>query len=101
MQELLTRPLTERQIRRQMEANGYVEGTVGVDLEEIIDSDREAYMELLSELLTDSTELEEIEYEVVGIDDGMLHIHVRGDATALLEDIAEEEEEDEDDIGYE
>jgi hypothetical protein len=102
MQQVLTRPLTHAQMRRQMDANGYVEGVVPVDLDEIIDSDRDTFLSMMSELLTDSSELEDLEYEVVGADGDTLHILVSGDATALLdeteEEDEEEEEEDEDDF---
>ncbi|MDA8093137.1 MAG: hypothetical protein M0T84_04365 [Betaproteobacteria bacterium] len=96
MQDVLTRSLTEREIRKQMEAAGQVEGTVAVDLEEIIDADRDTFLTLLSELLTDSPDLDDIEYEVLGVDDGMLQIHVTADASALLEELADEGEDEED-----
>jgi len=95
MQEVLTRPLTHTQMRRQMDVEGYVEGIVPVNLDEIIDCDRDTFIGMLSEMLTDSPDLEDVEYEVVGHDGDMLHILVSGDASALLEE-AEEEELDED-----
>ena len=95
MQEVLTRPLTHTQMRRQMDIEGYVEGIVPVNLDEIIDCDRDTFIGMLSEMLTDSPDLEDVEYEVVGHDGDMLHILVSGDASALLEE-AEEEELDED-----
>lgn len=98
MHEVLTRPLTHVQMRRQMDANGYVEGVVPVDVDEIVDSDRDAFIGMLSEMLTDSPDLDELEYEVVGHDGDMLHILVSGDATALLDDTDDDEEvEDEED----
>jgi hypothetical protein len=100
MLEVLTRPLTEKKMRKQMDANGYVEGTVPVELEEIIDLDRNAILELLSELLTDSTELDDIDYDLVGYDGSTLHLHVTGDAGAILEDLIEEDD-DEEEEGYE
>lgn len=96
MEQVLTRPLTPVQMRRQMDANGYVEGIVPVDLDEIIDSDRDGFLSMLSELLTDSADLEDLEYEVVGADSDTLHILVSGDATALLDEAEEDEEEDDD-----
>ena len=100
MQEVLTRPLTQAQIRRQMDANGYVEGVIPVDLDEIVDSDRDAFIAMLSEMLTDSPDLDDLEYEVVGNDGDTLHIEVSGDATALLDEAEEEEEggDEEDDL---
>jgi hypothetical protein len=81
-----------------MDANGYVEGVVPVDVDEIVDSDRDAFIGMLSEMLTDSPDLDELEYEVVGHDGDMLHILVSGDATALLDDTDDDEEvEDEED----
>jgi len=95
MHEVLTRPLTHAQMKRQMDAEGYVEGVVPVDLDEIVDCDRDTFIGMLSEMLTDSVELDDVEYEVVGHDGDMLHILVSGDATGLLEE-AEVEELDED-----
>jgi hypothetical protein len=49
-------------------------------------------------MLTDSADLDDLEYEVVGNDGDTLHMLVSGDATALLDDAEdEEEEEDEED----
>jgi hypothetical protein len=101
MLEILTRPLTEKQMRKQMDANGYVEGIVPVELEEIVDMDRSAFLVLLSELLTDSTELEDVDYELVGHDGSTLHLHVTGDATSILEDLIEEADDDEEEEDYE
>ncbi len=95
MQEVLTGPLSEKEIRRQMEAAGRIEGTVAVDIEDVIEGDRESFLTLLSELLTDSAELEDIEYELVGHENGMAHFHVNGDASIVLEDLGAEELEDE------
>lgn len=96
MQEVLTGPLSEKEMRRQMEAAGRVEGTVAVDIEDVIEGDRDSFLTLLSELLTDSTELDDIEYEVVGHDSGTVHFHVDGDASAVLEDIGTDELDEED-----
>jgi hypothetical protein len=98
--ELLSRPLTAAQIRRQMDADGLVEGVVAIELDDVIDNDRERVMELLSEALIDSNGLEDIEYEMVGNDGDMLHIQVRGDASSLVEDEEEEEDEDEEEDDY-
>jgi hypothetical protein len=100
MQEVLTRPLTHVQMRRQMDANGYVEGIVPVDLDEIIDSDRDTFIGMLSEMLTDSADLDELEYEVVGYDGDTLHILVSGDATSLLDETEEEEEEEDEEDDF-
>lgn len=91
--DLLTRPLTASQVRRQMDAQGMVEGVVAVELDDLIDNDRDRVMEILAELLVDSTGLEDIEYEMVGIDGDLLHLRVSGDASSILE---EEDEADED-----
>jgi hypothetical protein len=98
--DLLTRPLTATQIRRQMDADGLVEGVVVIELDDIIDNDRDRVMELLSEALVNSNGLEDIEYELVGSDGDMLHISVRGDASSLVEDEEEEEDEDEEEDDY-
>ena len=98
--DLLTRPLTATQVRRQMDADGLVEGVVAIELDDMIDNDRDRVMELLSELLVDSNGLEDIEYELVGNDGDMLHVLVRGDASSLVEDEEEEEDDDEEEEDY-
>lgn len=98
--ELLSRPLTAAQIRRQMDADGLVEGVIALELDDVIDNDRDRVMELLSEALVGSNGLEDIEYELVGNDGDMLHILVRGDASSLVEDEEEEEDEDEEEDDY-
>jgi len=40
-------------MRRQMDVEGYVEGVVPVDLDEIVDCDRDTFIGMLSEMLTD------------------------------------------------
>ncbi len=97
--DLLTRPLTATQIRRQMDADGLVEGVIAIELDDIIDNDRDRVMELLSEALVDSNGLEDIEYELVGSDGDMLHVSVRGDASSLVED-EDEEDDDEEEEDY-
>lgn len=97
MEELLTRPLTQKQMHKQMDSQGYVEGTVAVDLDEIIDGDRESFLHLLSELLTDTGDLEETEYEIVGHEGDSLHVHVTGNASGIIEEEEEYEEEEEED----
>ncbi len=94
--DLLTRPLTASQIRRQMDANGVVEGVVAVELDDLIDNDRDRVMEILSEALIDNGALEDIEYEAVGVDGDMVHLLVSGDASSLVEEEEEESDEDED-----
>jgi hypothetical protein len=47
-------------------------------------------------LLVDNTALEDIEYELLGNDGDMLHLHVRGDASNLVEDEEEDDDPDED-----
>jgi hypothetical protein len=83
-----------------MDADGLVEGVVAIELDDVIDSDRDRVMELLSEALADSNAIEDIEYELVGNDGDMLHVLVRGDASSLVEDEDEEEDEDEQEGEY-
>lgn len=81
---LLTRPLTEGEILQRADSDNCIEGVVPIDLEFIIDSDLEAFLDDLSVSLVGSELLMDIQYGIVGFEGEELHIKVRGDASEVL-----------------
>ena len=75
IQGILKRPLSERALRKP-----HVEGIVKVDLNDIIGSGLEAFLDLLWEKLSGSKSLYNLNYKIVGhVDATTLLIHVSGD----------------------
>lgn len=64
--------------------NGYIEGVVAVELSDIIDRDFDGFLDLLSEKLTGTELLMDINYQVVGHDENILFINVRGDVSDIV-----------------
>jgi hypothetical protein len=88
--KLLDKPLTIEEMRKMAEAGVpgglFVTGVVAVDLNDIIDNDLDGFMDHLSELLTGTEILMNIDYDVVGYEEhNVLHIKVSGDVSAVLE----------------
>ena len=79
--EVLEKPLTKKQMKKQIAdgTNSYVSGVVAVDLSDFIDNDLEGVLDLLSDRLTGSPLLSDINYEVVGHEGSTLHVRVNGD----------------------
>ena len=72
--------------------NNYVEGYVQVHVSTLIDNDLEGFLDIISEELIGSDLLMDINYEVVGVEEGNeLIIKVTGDVSGVLE--TEEEDE--------
>lgn len=67
-----------------------IQGVVAIDLEDIIDVDFNGFLSILSEKLTNTKDLTNIQYEIVGHNENILHIQVSGEAL----DILKEEEDD-------
>lgn len=84
----LTQPLTIDQMQADFDADGYVTGNVLLDLNDAIDGDLDYWLDLCSERLTGSICGTDIDYEVVGADDGMLVVRVTLDPSMILDDAA-------------
>lgn len=84
--DVLVRPLTIDQIRDGLDADGYVSGTVCVDLTDLLSADFEYVLDLFSEKLIGSTLGMNIDYEVIGTDKGSLLMRVTLDPSMALED---------------
>jgi hypothetical protein len=67
--------------------HGYITGTVAIGLDEVIDGDPEAFLDLLSEALTGSSLLLDIGYHLVGVDDDhTMRLEVTGDPQQIQAD---------------
>lgn len=81
-------PLPEEIISANTDENGYIEGTIKLNLSNIIHSDFEQFLDTLSEALVKNDLLMDISYEVIGLcpeEKNTFYILVRGDATTVLE----------------
>ncbi len=93
---VLKKPLTKTAIKAQLAGTGKryhgepgepwpgIDGVVAIGLSEVVDRDFEQFLDLLSERLTGTELLENIDYDVVGHDGNELHILVSGDPAGVL-----------------
>lgn len=91
--EYLTKPLTKNEIKEKTDENGYIAGNVLVDTDDMIDSDLEGFLDILSERLTGSPCLMDINYRIVGIvgsEDkehaGLIIMEVQGNTTMIVDE---------------
>ena len=83
---LLTQPYTREELRSNMDEDGCVEGKVIVDFNQILDIDLEGFLDCLSERLTGSLLLMNIDYNVVGIiGPDELVINVSGNVSNIID----------------
>lgn len=85
MADILKKPLGKSQIMARMDRDGYIKGVVAVDLEDVIDGDREAFLNVISTKLVGSDLLMDISYRLVGQRDDVLYIEVIGDPSEALQ----------------
>jgi hypothetical protein len=90
---VLTEPLTMPLMREMVKGkdDSYIEGVVVVELADMIDNDLDAYLDIISEKLCDSSltgaNLMEVDYWVVGhLGETTLLMKVSGDASQILAD---------------
>ena len=91
MQEILSRPLSVEEMRRQMEARKCVRGIVPVQFEDLFDMNLDEFYDCISENLTGSSMLLNASYTIRGHLEHTLLLEVVGDASEILE--MEDEEE--------
>lgn len=97
--EVLREAMDREQLEKVMDVNKYVTVVVPVLLSDIIDSDLEGFLDLLSELVTASWLLIDITYRVIGVEnDSTILLEVTGDVSECYEWGDEEEEEVEPDL---
>ena len=83
----LLRHYTIDEIGLNLDPNGYLSGEVAVELNEIIDTDLEGFLDLISEKLVGSSLLTDISYEVSGVGGSYeVVIKVTGDPSLILND---------------
>lgn len=81
----LLRPYTKEEIRLNLDDDGYISGEVAVSLNEIIHTDLEGFLDLISERLVGTSLLADISYELSDSSgSGNLVIKVTGDPSDLL-----------------
>ncbi len=83
---LMEEPYSMGQMKEALrgENEGYITGTVPVDLSEIIEGDLESFLDLLSEKVTGTELLTDITYEIVGFEEAILFIKVTGDVSSIV-----------------
>lgn len=87
---VLYEPLTLEQIKKREDENGFIEGIIPVDLNEIINLDKEQFLDLVSERLTGCTALCNIDYSVIGsVGPQTILINVSGTTENLYEFLEE------------
>lgn len=83
----VNKPASIDQIIKFKDDDNYITGLVRVYLAEIIDNDLEGFLDLISEKLTGSTLLMDIEYRVVGHESAndLILLEVSGDVSSILD----------------
>ena len=74
----LSRPLNKKQIEKQIEKAGRVEGVVAVDLPDIIDSSFREFVDTISEKVTGRYLLQDISFRLIGVRKGKALVEVNG-----------------------
>ena len=74
----LSRPLNKKQIEKQMEKTGRVEGVVAVDLRDIIDASFKEFVDAISEKLTGRYLLQDISFSLIGVRNGKALVELNG-----------------------
>ena len=80
--------MTRKQINNQMREgreSGRIHGFVRVHLSDVIDNDLEGFLDILSEKLTGSLLLMDINYNIDHTEDDDLILYVTGDASEIIE----------------
>ncbi len=81
----LLRPYTNEEIQLNLDHGGYISGEVAVRLNDIIHTDLEGFLDLISEKLVGSSLLADISYEVSGVSEsGDIVVKVTGDPSDVL-----------------
>ena len=84
--DYLTQPLTIEAMKRQMEENDEVTGIIRIELSDAIESGLEWFLDFISEELTGSPLLMDVDYEVLAADIDWIYLKVTGDASNIIED---------------
>ena len=82
----LIEPLTIAEMKKQMEEKNEVIGVIRIELSDAIENDLEGFLDFISEKLTGSPLLMDIDYEVIVADKDWIYLKVTGDASTILEE---------------
>lgn len=96
---VMQKPYTMEQMKEAFrgENDGYITGVVAVDLSDVIDNDLEGFLDLISYKMTGTELLMDITYNVVGHEEDMLFIRVRGDVSNIVDCEDDDSYDDEED----
>lgn len=78
--EIMEKPYTEEELKKIANEDGAVEGIVAVGLNNVLETDFEGFLDIVSSLLIGNVLLQDISYKVVGCDsdDNTLHLKISG-----------------------
>ena len=83
---VLMKPLTKEQMKVMVDEDYYIKGIVPVALGDMIDYSFDDFLDILSEKLTDSPCLMDIQYKVVGVvNENVVAMEVSGDVSEILD----------------
>lgn len=79
-------PLSQEEMAKQQTEHGHITGKVELELKQIINSNLEDFLDLLSYGLTNSYCLSDINYTIVGHTATTIIFEVTGDADGCIDD---------------
>lgn len=82
----LIEPLTIAEMKKQMEEKNEVTGVIRIELSDAIENGLEGFLDFISEELTGSPLLMDVDYEVIVADKDWIYLKVTGDASTILEE---------------
>ena len=78
-------PLSMHELRAASDAGEGARGVVRVSIDDVISLSPDGFLDMLSRLLTGSELLSDVDYKVVGAEDGDILIEVSGDQSQILD----------------
>lgn len=82
----LIKPLTIAEMKKQMEEKNEVTGVIRIELSDAIENGLEGFLDFISEELTGSPLLMDVDYEVIVADKDWIYLKVTGDASTIIEE---------------
>lgn len=80
----LIEPLTIAEMKKQMEEKNEVTGVIRIELSDAIENGLEGFLDFISEELTGSPLLMDVDYEVIVADKDWIYLKVTGDASTII-----------------
>lgn len=75
----------KHEILNAMSPDGSISGKVTVSVTDILEMNSLEFLDYLSEELIGSTEMDDVDFEVVGVNDGLVVLSVTGSVVRLLD----------------